>query len=447
MSASADYDALPHQSALWVSKKRHLAMLGGVGCGKTDFQAIWAIKKLKEAQTWPQDKAQGIIAANTYPQLLDSTLRNVYGNWRRFGLYFEPRELPRAYSPFTLRVWINESWREILCRSLNHPDTIRGTEVGWAEIDEAFGTTRDAADIVNSRVRETSQPINQILYTSTPDDPTTSWLYDLFVDGYNPDVMEVVTATSYDNPHLPVGFVDELKATYSVKKFDREVLAKWISLESGLIYYAFDRTIHVDEAAEFDPNLPVHWTCDFNIGVDKPMSSALCQIKKGRDPAGRVRPERHTFDEIIIDSADTHDAVDEFESRYAGKIPHENVIICGDASGRARDTRSKTSDYGIFRSRGYINQNVPRANPAIRTRHNVMNGLLRSASGDVRDRYHPRCKTCIKGLETVRLRGGAQYLELETREQHVTTALGYHACQEFPDRAPVTSVRPLIRTA
>ena len=333
-----------------------------------------------------------------------------------------------------MRARIGDGWRDVLCRSLNYPDTIRGTEVGWAIIDETAGTTKDAVDIINARVRATEQPLNQILYTSTVDDPT-HWMHEMFVEKFSPQVMKVVYATSYDNPHLPREFVESLKATYSDRQFQREVLSKWVSLSEGLIYYAFDRSIHVDEAAEYDDALPVIWSHDYNIGENKPMSSVLMQLKRGYSPAGKARREVHAFDEIVIDSADTNDAADEFEGRYGDVIPRSSVTICGDASGRSRDTRSKTSDYGILANRGFTVQNVPMANPPVRTRHNRTNATLKSADGDIRARIHPRCKTLLKGLETVRLKPGASYVELETREQHVTTAFGYAVMAVMPDES------------
>ena len=51
-----------------------------------------------------------------------------------------------------------------------------------------------------------------------------------------------------------------------------------------------------------------------------------------------------------------------------------------------------------------------------------MNAMLKAADGTVSLFIHPRCKTLLRGLETVKLKPGAQYVETETREQHVTTA-------------------------
>lgn len=122
------------------------------------------------------------------------------------------------------------------------------------------------------------------------------------------------------------------------------------------------------------------------------------------------------------------------------------VRVYGDASGKAKDTRSKTSDYEILRAAGFVDQRVPPANPPIRDRHNAVNALLKNAAGDVRLKVNrDKCKTLINGLETVQLRKGASYLEEETRPQHVTTALGYLVMMEFPIIRPTetrVSTRP-----
>ena len=76
-----------------------------------------------------------------------------------------------------------------------------------------------------------------------------------------------------------------------------------------------------------------------------------------------------------------------------------------------------------------------------RERHNQMNAMLKAADGTVSLFIHPRCKTLLRGLETVKLKPGAQYVEAETREQHVTTALGYLVTRLFPARRYVKSGR------
>jgi len=396
--------------------------------GKTEVGSYWTAKKLPEIPPG----VIGIIVANSYAQLIDSTCRNLYKNLKKWGAWFTPKELPKHSQPFNIQIWNGKHWCEILCRSLDNYELLSGVEAGWAWADEVYGSKKEALDVLQARIRDTRM-FNQLLFTTTLDEPTSP-LYDRVVDNYNEEFDEVVYATTYSNTYLPPGYIKRLKASYSVPMFKRMCLAQWVSLYSGLIYAAFSRANNVTEEAEFDPALPILWGHDFNIGQDKPISSCLAHIKQGKDPEGKPRPELHFFDEIIIDSADTNDVVQEMQGKAYLAQTKNKVIVYGDAAGKARDTRSKKSDYIILAESGFKLQKVPMANPPIRERHNSVNAMLHNANGDIRIKINPRCKTLIKGFETVKAKKGAHYIEEETREQHVTTAAGYLIHKEFPIR-------------
>ncbi len=431
------YTRLPHQRKVMESPKNNIFMGGGVGSGKTDIGSLWTLTQIDQTPAG----VIGIIAANTYAQLIDSTCRNLYKNFKNWGVIFKPQELPSSNRPFNIFVMNQQNeWIEVLCRSLDNYETLSGIEAGWGWSDELWQTEKAAVDLFIARIRD-KRVQNKKLYTTTLDEPS-SWMYERFVDHYDQRFDEVIYATSYDNPFLPAGYIDELKASYSDPMFRRMVLSQWVSLSGSGIYYAFNRQAHVSDAAEFDPALPILWAWDFNIGQGKPMSSCLCQIKKGRffdvgnfrDKVPQIiaRPELHVFDEIVLDSADTQDAIEEFKQRQWYQ-QQKAVVIYGDASGRAKDTRSKKTDYSIIADAGFKSQKVPKANPGVRDRHNNVNAMLRNARGDIRVRIHPRCKRLAKGLEIAKLKKGSSYLEDDSiPEQHVTTALGYLISTEFP---------------
>jgi hypothetical protein len=163
------------------------------------------------------------------------------------------------------------------------------------------------------------------------------------------------------------------------------------------------------------------------------MSSCLVQ-KYGDD--------QEVHDEIIIQGARIADAVEEFEARgYRKWLESEGgpgVIIYGDATGSHRDTRSKSSDYGLLREYGFNVQKIRRSNPPIRHRHNSANGRLRNALGVTHTRIHPRAKTLIRGLEMVGYKANS-FLEDEIEEQHVTAAWSYFCEREWPYRKYVDS--------
>lgn len=415
----SDIHLMRHQFKVLASKKREIFLGGGVGAGKTMIGSLWALLK---ARNTPKD-VYGLIVSNTYPQLYDTTIRALYHIAERSGVKVTPNSIPRGRGPTDILVQGKYGTIRVLIRSLEHYERLSGLEVGWYWADEVWQTRKEAIDVLNARLRDKRMGRLQCLFTSTLDDPST-WMYTRFVENHNAKLQDVIYAKTEDNPHLPEGYVETLRSTYSESMFKRMVLSEWVALDQNRIYTSFIREDNVDSAIQREPSLPLFWTHDFNIGVGKPMSSCIIQYhpKQG---------EYHVIDEIILDKADTHDAVNEFISRYST----EGVVIYGDASGNARDTRSRMTDYEILRRAGFTVQKVPRSNPPVRERHNLVNALLKSANGKVSLKVHPRCRTLIKGLETVHLKKGANYVEDDNqREQHVTTALGYCLFEESPNR-------------
>jgi len=230
-------------------------------------------------------------------------------------------------------------------------------------------------------------------------------------------------ASALLNKALPIRFFRNLLARYPLRMIQAYVGGKFVNLKTNRIYYEFDREDHLDQDLVLNPHHPICWTHDFNVD---PMSSAILQ---------RYKDDQEIHDEIIIEGAAITDALEEFRNRGYDKWLEQNggpgVIIYGDATGSHRDTRSKTSDYGLLRTHGFTNQKVRKSNPPIRHRHNSANGRLRNALGEMHLRIHPRCKTLIRGLEVVGYKPGS-YLEEDIREQHVTAAWSYFCEREWP---------------
>ncbi len=415
------YSAMPHQLRVLNSAKRYIFLGAGVGAGKTDVGSLWT---LRQASRTPRG-VLGLVAANTYSQLLDSTVRNLYKNLELWGVRATPETPPKTRGPFNIALDVGSHKVEVLCRSLENYTMLAGIEFGWEWIDECFLASREAMDVLMARLRD-ARMHNQMLLTTTLDEPG-GWMHRMFVEEYDPERMEVVYAKTTDNWRLPPEYVAGLKAMYDEKLYARMVEARWVSLSGACIYYNFDRTAHVSAAAEFDPSLPILWSHDFNIGAGKPMSSVLAHLRRDAEGA-----RLDVFDEIVMDTADTNDAVREFMARPWLARSKAGVIVYGDASGRAKDTRSRKTDYSILAQAGFASQKVPRSNPPVRRRHNTVNALLKAADGSTRLHVHPRCLALAKGLEMARLLPGSGYLEDDSlREQHVTTALGYLCCREF----------------
>ncbi|AGW12150.1 phage terminase large subunit [Megalodesulfovibrio gigas] len=414
--------ALPHQLQVLSSTKRYVFLGGGVGSGKTEAGSLWVVKQVQ--RTPPG--VLGCIAANSYAQLTDSTLRNLYRTCQRAGMPIRPGTLPFAKTALNIAMpGPDAHWTDVLCRSLESYHLLAGVEFGWVWVDECFLARREAVEVLMARLRDTRMPC-QMLFTTTLDEPG-SWMHSMFVEQYDPELMDVFYATTFENRHLPDGYTQSLKRMYPARLYDRMVLSKWVALSAHVIYHSFDRARHLCADIAFAPELPLLWSHDFNLAPGKPMSSVLAQLRRG--PQGM---ELHVFDEIVMETADTNHVIAEMKGRPWHEQVRAGVIVYGDASGRARDTRSGMTDYSLLAAAGFAQQKVPKANPPVRDRHNLVNCLLCDAEGRVRLKIHPRCETLIRGLERAALKQGAQYVEDDSLfEQHVTTALGYLCCAEF----------------
>jgi hypothetical protein len=69
---------------------------------------------------------------------------------------------------------------------------------------------------------------------------------------------------------------------------------------------------------------------------------------------------------------------------------------------------------------------VPRSNPPIRERHNIVNAYCTNSINQHRLFIYEKCKILNEGMKLTALKKGAEYIEDDSKEyQHVTTALGY----------------------
>jgi hypothetical protein len=275
-----------------------------------------------------------------------------------------------------------------------------------------------------------------IISATNPDAPS-HWAYKHFeldkTDATRDPLKHVFYSRTADNIFLPKTYIINMMKNLDEKMFQRMGLGLWIEIASEVIYYSYlasrnfrDIDYHVDQF------LPIHINWDFNIGKGKPLSVCLFQFKNGCF---------HFFDEVILQGADTEESCQELLDR--GLLDYDTTyFIHGDATGEAKSTKSKKSDYDIInkffantrnKNGSAINyeMQVAKSNPPIKTRHNLVNGYCYNANKDVRLFVYKNCKTLDEGLRLTQLRDGGQYIEDDGPNcpyQHVTTAAGYGIC-------------------
>lgn len=398
------------------------AMLCGVGAGKSYVGTLWA-----DYVALKYPKSLGLIGANTPAQLNTVVVPSIKKHLESWGVRHFIGERPPWPSRYDSHsnVLSIEGGTQVLLRSMFESGIdrgVRGLELDWAYVDEARDVEESVLDVLLGRMRGAVGP-RQIRLTSTPNGKK-GWLYRKFISNPQAGWLVVRGSTMSNARNLPSGYVDGLKATYSVEQYNQEVMGNWVDSMEGLAY-RFDKARHCVKAP-FDPERPIFFSLDLNVS---PMIGVVCQWKE------RERTI-HVHEEIIIrDNAQTRVACQATADRYSHKT-NECLYMC-DEAGAARSTRTTESDVLImqgmmprlFRSSRSMNGS---SKPRVVDRVNSVNALLDPADGVTRMTIDPSCVELIQDLETLSWDQYGKIDKSDPKRSHAVDAAGYAVCRLFP---------------
>ncbi len=375
----------------------------------------------------------GLIGAPTYPMLRDATQR-------QFLEICEKAALPYSFHRTENRVTLDDTGSEILFRSLDRFEHLRGPNLAWFGTDELTYTDPEAWERLEARLRDPQAAVLCGFAAFTP--KGFDWVFHKFQAGRR-EGYDLIHAAPFENRHVLQAVPDfyrRLEHSYDPLFYQQEVLGQFLNTRQGRAYYAFSRADHVCEV-EYDRTLPLRWAWDFNLS---PMCSVICQQD---DRAGNHPGEVRVLDEIVLPTSSTPEVCREFLARYVRHATGSNrkVIVYGDASGSTAHTVTGRSDYHLIREffRGLpdfrLELHVPRANPTVRDRVNVVNARFMNAAGRRSLFVDPRCRELIADLEQVSYKPGSSQLDKESdpARTHTSDALGYYLWYEFRPAAPV----------
>lgn len=203
----------PKQLEFLRARERYVAFIGGIGSGKTTAGALRCFLEVFRNFETPQ---LGVVVAPSYRMLTDV-------NFRLTLDFFGPvlREVNRT----EMRVkFLNGA--EILFRSSDEPDRLRGLSVDFAWMDEASLCAEEAFQILLGRLRR--KPGAPLWITTTPKG-VSNWVY-----RYR-DMFRVIQARTEENPGLDPQFIESLKKAYDPLLAKQELEGEFISLE-GMIF-------------------------------------------------------------------------------------------------------------------------------------------------------------------------------------------------------------------
>ena len=428
MSEQINVEVLPPIYQALHAKEKFIYIQGGVGSGKS----FGIGDKLVQYRT-ESSYNRCLLGANTYSQLRDSTVEAVTESLMRYGLY-EDEHFDVNWS----KKIIDLQGMRIFLRSFENDinKSIAGMTLHKILLDEFafFGRpSQDGQYIYNKllgRMRGTKNIkgdylTHQFCAFSSPNG--YNHCNDIWVENATKEHLFIKCATK-DNIFLPDGFYDSLVAAYGgehTKLALQELFGEFVDLVSDRPYWGFNRekAFQAETRYKYKLNQHIDIMHDFNIGVGKPMSLAVGQFDGNKF---------HVAKTICIESMRTEQIMEELASYGVLELP-TIFRVFGDATGKNRDTRNNWNDYEIierflsnYKTKDgrelQFELHVPRANPRIRTRHNIAN--LEFQKDNVK--IYKDAKTASDGFLKTKFLKASNLIEDDSLfEQHVTTAITY----------------------
>lgn len=433
---------------------QHFAFYAGVAGGKTYTGAQFAIRMMRE-----HPDLTGFIGANTYDQLSQATLRELFYWLDDYGMeYVIDCKPPRSWNSQRLKsyknvlsVRVGPRCVSVFTRVLGDGDPLRGIEFSWYWMDESRDTPQNTHDILLSRMRE-DRVVMKGLMTSTTNGE--DWGYKRFVLGNNGDMIygsqHIPTQASLDAGIITEAYYKTLLRSYSELLAEQELYARHVNVLGGRAYYAAGRHNDMMPApwGDLHPSRdrPLVVGCDFNF-QPSPCVWMVGQVGPALwSPRGEYWSECiHWFGELSHVQTSTADMTATLMARYPGYF----YQIFGDMSGNQGTTSNAgETDYNQISAAlstagcGYsidAYSSDEKNNPRVKARVENMNARFRNALGEIHQTFDPqRCPQFAGDLRTVGwkpnpLTGKGKLDNCgDVQRTHASDAAGYAVYKLFP---------------
>lgn len=363
-----------------------------MGGGKTFALAFYIIKRMLE-----NPETLGLIAANSFLQLKNSILAELFSQLDALGLSYN-------YNQLTKDLTLHATGARASCLSLENYEQLRGVEYGYLAVDEMAFARPEAVNVMLGRLRCSKSNALEGRFTSTPNG--YNHMYSMFgSNGYisrkktpthfNSKYHEMISATAYDNFFLPEDYIPSLEMQYSPLMLEQELNAEFVNLTEGLVYHAFDRNKTLKVST--DPIIDIRAGVDFNVAN---MSASIGSVVGIQSV--------HIYSEKWLENSNT------FAMSDALSAVEEGMTVYPDATGAARKTSADHTDHEILRRSG-LNVITRRKNPSVKDRYNNTNRWLANGWLTV----DPSCKHLIEDFTKL------SHDNTDDKLSHASDSLGY----------------------
>lgn len=377
-------------------------------------------------------KIVGLVGALTFPLLRDTTLATYIDHLDKLGITYTYLK--------TENVIIFPNKSKILFRHLEEPEKLKSLNLGFVEIEEMSDVPYTTFLMLLSRLRQKPEPewvgFRHRLFGHTNPQGSRGWIYQHFKkepkDGYRR-----ILAPTTQNIHLPEGYLDLLRMSYSENYFKINVLGQDDDDTSGLVTKGFDYNSQVLDTIKINDKYPIHITCDFNVD---PMCWYIAQVYDGNV---------YYLHEIVRENTTTEYTA-QFVSELLSQYKDKQIIINGDASGNSQTT--KGVDYVYLRNNlernGFTNIDLRlmTKNPSIEYRISCWNFMMDTPDKKKHIFIHPQCQWLLYNIENLELdpttnkpkKISASKIKSDPNAKflgHPIDAVSYLVCLYFPLKA------------
>jgi predicted phage terminase large subunit-like protein len=283
----------PAQQAFLKSDALYRAFCGGIGSGKSWAGSYDLIRRAKPGRLYE-------VLAPTYPMLADATFRMVVGVAEGLGLV-EPGGVKRSAPP-AIRL---RTGAEVLFRSTDDPDRLRGPNLSGIWLDEASLMLAETFTVAIGRLRQGGEQ-GWLSATFTPKG-RLHWTFETFATG-RPNTA-IYYARTVDNPFNPPGFEQGVRQHYTSTLAAQELEGLFIDTGGTMFrreWFAFVETAPPligcirawdlaatpkDEAKANDPD----WTAGVLLGKAADRTLYVLDVRRMRGTPQQVEAlVRHT---------------------------------------------------------------------------------------------------------------------------------------------------------
>ena len=329
----------PDQMAFLKSRARYRAFVAGRGAGKS-YAMVFAAREMAGT------KSTGMIVAPTYQMLNDGVLKL----WTPLC---QPviRKMYRSIPPHC--DLINGS--EVLFRSADDPDSLRGPNLSWFVIDEAALLKDDYAwKILIATLREKGCVGRGIIGT-TPRGKA-NWVYQKFVvkNKDNPNYA-LFYGSTFNNPFTDDQFKQDLVDEYGVGHFKRQELLGEFCDPLGCVFQRhWFKIVDPDHLPSFvvivrgwDLAISTKQAADFSVGVKLGLTSDgdVYVLNVIRQKAEWPDVRRTIIQTAMMDGPECQIKIEEVAFQLAAlqELMREKVLLQYAVSGAKTEGRDKLS--------------------------------------------------------------------------------------------------------